>query len=57
METNGLAQKKKKSFLFLNQIKNGKPMFPNCIERLGHQKKINKTTTNKQRKTKEKINK
>ena len=57
METNGLAQKKKKSFLFLNQNKNGKPMFPNCIERLGHQKKINKTTTNKQRKTKEKINK
>ena len=36
-------------------------MFSNCIERLGHKKtkkqKQNKTTTNKQRKTKEKINK
>ena len=38
-------------------------MFPNCIDRLGHQKKNkknknkNKTTTNKQRKIKEKINK
>ena len=30
-------------------------MFPNCIERLGHQKSINKTT-NKERKTKEKKN-
>ena len=37
-------------------------MFSNCIERLGHKKKQNRktknkpTTTNKQRKTKEKIN-
>ena len=32
-------------------------MFPNSIECLGHLQKRNKTTTNKQRKTKEKINK
>ena len=32
-------------------------MFSNCIERLGYQKKRNKTTTKKERKTKEKINK
>ena len=53
----GLLKRKKKCFPFLNYNKNGKSMFPNCIERLGHEKKRNKTTTNKQRKTKEKINK
>ena len=32
-------------------------MFPNCIDRFGHQKKEVKQQTNKQRKTEEKINK
>ena len=32
-------------------------MFSNCIDRLGRQKKRNKTTTKKQRETKEKTSK
>ena len=56
-----LKREKKIVFYFLN----GKSMFSNCIECLGHKKKQKqkqkkqqqKQTTNKQRKTKEKINK
>ena len=49
-ETNGLAQKKKNVFYFLIKIpnvnlywnKNGKSVFPKCIDRLGHQKRETK---------------
>ena len=44
MKANALAQKKEKdeTFYFLIKIpKNGKSMFPNCIDRFGRQK-INK---------------
>ena len=57
---NGLVQKKKNCFLLLNYNRNksSKSMFSDCVEHLGHKKKKkNPTTTNEQRKTKEKINK
>ena len=56
METNGLVQKKKNCFLFLNCNKNksSKSMFSNCVERLGHKKREKNPQQQQQQTNKEK---